>query len=428
MGKLLLKGGRLFDPAQKLDKRMDLLIENGVIAAMAETIAADDDTQLIEAAAEVITPGLIDMHVHLREPGLEYKEDIASGARAAAAGGFTAVCCMPNTSPVCDNRSVVEFIKARAAEAGAAMVWPIAAVTKGEKGEELTEMAELKRAGAVAFSDDGLPVINSEVMRNALEYSSMFGVPIISHLEDTYLSAGRVMHHGAVSTKLGLRGIPAAAEEVMAYRDIQLAELVGGHIHLCHLSSKGTVHLLRDAQQRGVRATGEVTVHHLLLTDRIVDEMSYDTNTKVNPPLRSEQDRQALLAGLIDGTIGAIITDHAPHHLDDKRCEYDVAAFGISGLDIAVALLLDKLVRPGLLSLERMVEALTVGPCGILNLPAPSLRVGAPAHLSCLNLDLQQVVDPAQFRSKGKNMPYAGWNLTGWPVRTIVGGRIVFER
>ena len=426
--KLLFQGGRLFDPSQSIDFIGDILIENGLISAIADHIDADDQTEVVSAVGEVITPGFIDMHVHLREPGLEYKEDIVSGSRAAAAGGLTAVCCMPNTSPVCDNRSIVEFIQSRAKEAAGARVWPIAAATKGSLGNEITEMAELTRAGAVAFSDDGKPIEHAEVMRNALEYSSMYGVPIISHLEETGLTEGRVMHHGSVSTKLGLRGIPSAAEEVMAYRDIQLAELVGGHIHLCHLSSKNTVELLRQAKARNIRATGEVTVHHLLLTDSIVDEMLYDTNTKVNPPLRDESDRQALIQGLNDGTIDAIITDHAPHHIDDKRVEFDVAAFGISGLEVLVPLLLDRLVRPGVVSLARVVEALTSGPARVLGKPIPCLKAGEPAHLTFLDLDRTEVVDPQHFLSKGKNMPYAGWKLIGWPVRTVVEGRIVYSR
>ena len=426
--KLLFCGGRLVDPSQGMDVTGDILIENGLIVAIGADLLADDQTEVISASGEVITPGFIDMHVHLREPGLEYKEDIVSGSRAAAAGGLTAVCCMPNTSPVCDNRSIVEFIQARAKEAGAARVWPIAAATKGSAGNEITEMAELSRAGAVAFSDDGKPITHAEVMRNALEYSSMYGVPIISHLEELELTEGRVMHHGSVSTKLGLRGIPSAAEEVMAYRDIQLAELVGGHVHLCHLSSKNTVELLRQAKARNIRATGEVTVHHLVLTDRIVDDMSYNTNTKVNPPLRDESDRLALIQGLNDGTIDAIITDHAPHHMDDKRVEYDVAAFGISGLEVLVPLLLDRLVRTGVVSLARMVEALTAGPARVLGKPIPCLKVGEPAHLTFLDLDRTEVVDPKRFLSKGKNMPYAGWELTGWPVRTVVDGCIVYSR
>jgi len=426
MTAILFKGGRLFDPAAGIDTHADLLVENGLIRQVGDSSSwLVNPAVVVECQGEVICPGFIDMHVHLREPGQEYKEDIVSGARAAAAGGFTQICAMPNTNPICDNRSVVEYIKQRAAEANAAKVLPVAAITKGEQGGELTEMAELCRAGAVAFSDDGKPVINGEIMRNALEYSSMFGVPVISHLEDPFLSEGRVMNHSAVSTRLGLRGIPAAAEEIMAYRDLQLAELVSGQIHLAHLSSKGTAALLRNARERGIKASGEVTVHHLLLTDEILITQAYDTNAKVNPPLRTEADRTALLEALREGVIEAIVTDHAPHHVDDKRVEFDAASFGISGLDIAVALLLGKLVKEGHLTLQRMVEAFTSGPAGILGIPRPTLAVGSVANLTFLDLNLIKKVDPSTFISKGKNMPYAGWELTGWPVRTVVEGVVV---
>ena len=428
MDQFLFKGGRLFDPALHLDREGDLLIADGIIVNMGNSEDWGNlPSTVIDCHGEVICPGFIDMHVHLREPGQEYREDILSGSRAAVAGGFTQICTMPNTQPICDNRGVVEFIKMRGKEANGTIIHPVAAITKGEKGDELTEMAELCRAGAVAFSDDGKPVINGEIMRNALEYSSMYKVPVISHLEDPFLSEGRVMHHGAVSTRLGLRGIPAAAEEIMAYRDLQLAQLVDGQIHLAHLSSLGTVALLREGRARGIKASGEVTVHHLLLTDEILLRQPYDTNAKVNPPLRTESDRQALLEALREGLIEAIVTDHAPHHLDDKRVEFDAASFGISGLDIAVALLLGKLVRSGSLSLERMVTSLTAGPARILGFERPTLQVGCKANLTFLDLELTRKVDPLTFVSKGRNMPYAGWELTGWPVRTVVEGRIAYD-
>ena len=427
MNKILLKGGRVIDPALNMDCIADILIENGHIAEIALKIE-DQSAELIDCRGKVIAPGFIDAHVHLREPGLEYKEDIESGAKAAVAGGFTAVCCMPNTKPICDNRSLVEFIQRRAEQVGAAKVYPLASITKGEKGEELTEMGELKACGAVGVSDDGKPVINGEVMRNALEYSSMFNLPVASHLEDPYLSEGRVMHHGAVSTRLGLKGIPSAAEEIMAYRDLQLAKLVNGKIHLCHLSTANSVRLLQQAQQEGIQATGEVTIHHLILTDEIVEQSNYDTNTKINPPLRSETDRKALVQGVRNGAISAIVTDHAPHHLDDKRMEFDYAAFGISGLETAVALVLDRLVGRGELTLHEAIRALSQGPASIYALPSRTLAKGAVANITILDLEEERIVDPKSFRSKGKNTPYAGWTLKGWPICTLVEGQVRYRR
>ncbi|MCL2496999.1 MAG: dihydroorotase [Symbiobacteriaceae bacterium] len=421
---LLLQKGRLLDPQQGLDAVGDVRLQGDKIVQVGNNLPPLAGERVVSCQGLVLAPGFIDMHVHLREPGYEYKEDIASGSQAALAGGFAQICCMPNTYPICDNRSVVEFIKQQAAHANGAIVWPIAAITKGEAGYELSEMVELRQAGVVAFSDDGRPVINGEVMRNALEYSSMLGVPVISHLEDPYLSEGRVMHHGAVSTRLGLKGIPAAAEEIMAYRDLQLAKLVDGQIHLAHLSAAGTVELLRQGKERGIKASGEVTVHHLLLTHEMVAESGYDSNTKVNPPLRTEEDRQALLVGLREGVIDAIVTDHAPHHLDDKRMDFDGAAFGISGLDVAVALILSRLVSRGELSLERMITAFTTGPAQILGLTPPSLTPGSSANITVLDLQLTQEIAATALKSKGKNMPYLGWTLTGWPVMTIVRGKL----
>lgn len=427
MNRILLKGGRIIDPTLHIDQMGDLLIVEDLIHAVGDGLT-DEKALVVDCQGKIIAPGFIDAHVHLREPGLEYKEDIESGAKAAAAGGFTAVCCMPNTKPICDNRSLVEFIQRRAEQVGASKVYPLASITKGEQGEELTEMGELRQCGAVGISDDGKPVINGEVMRNALEYSSMFDLPVASHLEDPYLSEGRVMHHGAVSTRLGLKGIPAAAEEIMAYRDLQLAKLVGGKIHLCHLSAANSVRLLSQAQKEGIRATGEVTVHHLVLTDEVVESSQYDTNTKINPPLRTEADRQALLQGVREGTIGAIVTDHAPHHIDDKRMEFDYAAFGISGLETAVALVMDRLVSRGDLSIQEAIHAFSQGPAAIYGLPERLIQNGLKANLTILDLNEQRVVDPQSFVSKGKNSPYTGWALTGWPVCTIVEGKICYRR
>ena len=427
MHKILLKGGRVVDPELNLNQIMDVLIGDELILAVEPSID-DANAEIIDCSGKIVAPGFIDAHVHLREPGLEYKEDIESGAKAAVAGGFTAVCCMPNTKPICDNRSLVEFIQRRAEQVGAAKVYPLASITKGEQGEELTEMGELRACGAVGVSDDGKPVINGEVMRNALEYSSMFNLPVASHLEDPYLSEGRVMHHGAVSTRLGLKGIPAAAEEIMAYRDLQLAKLVNGKIHLCHLSASNSVRLLEQAQQDGIRASGEVTVHHLILTDEIVERSEYDTNTKINPPLRSEIDRKALIKGVRDGVISTIVTDHAPHHLDDKRMEFDYAAFGISGLETAVALVLDRLVSTGELSLEVAIRALSQGPASVYGLPTRNIKKGAFANITILDLEEERVVNPKDFKSKGKNTPYAGWTLKGWPVCTLVDGQVRYRR
>ncbi|MGE5653400.1 MAG: dihydroorotase [Bacillota bacterium] len=423
MNSLLLKGARVIDPSQQLDQAMDILIVEGKIAAVGVDLV-EESAEIIDLSGRVVTPGLIDMHVHLREPGQEYKEDIASGSRAAVRGGFTAIACMPNTNPVIDNRSQVEFIFARAREAGMARVYPIAALTKGQLGQELTEMGELKSCGVVALSDDGKNVSNAEVMRNAMEYASMFNLPVISHCEESSLAEGRVMHLGAVSTRLGLRGIPAAAEEVIVARDILLAELTGARLHLAHLSSAGSVRLLRDAKARGVKVTAEVTPHHLAVTDEQVATSCYDTNTKVNPPLRTEADRQALIAALCDGTIDAIATDHAPHHRDDKLVEYDLAAFGISGLETAVPLLLDRLVRTGDVPLATLIARLTCGPAKILGLSS-GIQLGAPADLTVLDLGVTKTVNPDVFASKGRNTPFAGWELTGWPTMTIVDGVVV---
>lgn len=427
MHKILLKGGRVVDPELNLNRILDVLIGAKVILAVEPNID-DANAEIIDCSGKIVAPGFIDAHIHLREPGLEYKEDIESGAMAAVTGGFTAVCCMPNTKPICDNRSVVEFILHRAEQVGAAKVYPLASITKGEQGDELTEMGELHSCGAVGVSDDGKPVINGEVMRNALEYSSMFNLPVASHLEDPYLSEGRVMHHGAVSTRLGLKGIPAAAEEIMAYRDLQLAKLVHGKIHLCHLSAANSVRLLEQAQQDGIQATGEVTVHHLVLTDEIVEISQYDTNTKINPPLRTEIDRKALIKGVRDGVISAIVTDHAPHHLDDKRMEFDYAAFGISGLETAVALVLDRLVSTGELSLEVAIRALSQGPALVYGLPSRNIRKGAFANITILDLEEVRVVNPNDFKSKGKNTPYTGWTLKGWPICTLVDGQVRYRR
>jgi dihydroorotase len=422
---LLIKGGRVIDPANGVDHVQDVLIQDGKIAKLGKGLKAPNGAPVVDAAGKVVCPGLIDIHVHLREPGHEYKETVATGTKAAAAGGFTAVCSMANTDPVNDNRSVTDYILAKANAEGAVRVYPIGAVTRGLKGEELAELAELAEAGCVAFSDDGKPVMNARLLRHAMEYTLPFGTPIISHAEDAHLSAGGVMHEGIVSTELGLRGIPAAAEEVMVARDICLAELTAAHLHIAHLSTAGAVRLVRDAKARGVRVTAEVTPHHLLLTDEAV--RGYDANFKMNPPLRTKRDQEALLEALADGTIDAIATDHAPHALSEKEGEFDQADFGVVGLETAVAVLLDRVVRPGLLDLTTFIARLTQGPARALGLPGGSLAKDAVADLTILDLELEWTTDPSRFLSKSKNSPFGGWKVTGMPWMTIISGRVIMR-
>jgi dihydroorotase len=420
---LLIRNGRVLDPAAGVDAVQDVLVAAGRIAGLGPALAAPEGTQVVDATGKVVCPGFVDMHVHLREPGQEHKETVASGTRAAAAGGFTALCCMANTSPVNDNRAVTDFILARARGEGVVRVYPIGAVTKGLQGAELAELAELAEAGCVAFSDDGRCVMNGEVYRRAMEYALPFGTPVISHAEDEHLARGAAMHEGLVSTELGLSGQPAAAEDVMVARDILLAELTSAHLHIAHLSTAGAVRLVREAKARGVHVTAEVTPHHLLLTDEAV--RGYDANTRVAPPLRGQRDVEALREGLADGTIDCIATDHAPHELAEKEGEFAAAARGIVGLETAVELLLDRLVRPGIIDLGTLVARLSSGPARLLNLPGGSLAVGAPGDITVLDLERAWTIDPARFRSKGRNTPFARWAGTGAPVMTIVGGAAV---
>lgn len=428
MSKLLIRGGRLVDPSQGIDGAYDLLLEDGVVAHLDERI--DDareisDAEVLDASGRVLTPGLIDIHVHLREPGQEYKETVRSGTRAAAAGGFTGVACMPNTDPVHDNRSVTEHILSEARRWGYARVYPIGTVSKGMQGEELAEMGEMVAAGAVGFSDDGLPVHNSELMRRALAYARHFEVPIIQHAEDLDLSGEGVMHEGAWSTRLGLPGIPGAAEDVMVARDLLLLEETGGRYHVAHLSTARSLRLVREARERNLAVTCEVTPHHLLLTDREIYDSSFSTDAKMKPPLRPETDRQGMLEGIADGTIDAIASDHAPHHADEKDVEFSRAPFGIVGLETTVSLALDRLVGQGVISLSRLVELLSTGPARVLDLPGGSLRPGSPADITLLDLERRITIAPETFRSKSRNTPFAGWELTGAPVGTILGGRRV---
>ena len=417
---LLIKNGRVLDPAAGVDEIQDLLIAEGRIARSGKGLKAPADMRTVDATGKVVCPGFIDIHTHLREPGFEYKETVASGTRAAAAGGFTAVCCMANTFPVNDNRAVTDYILAKARVEGVVRVYPIGAVTRNLEGTQLAELAEQAEAGCVAFSDDGRCVMNAELYRRAMEYALPFGTPIISHAEDDHLARHSAMNEGLVSTELGLRGQPAAAEDVMVARDIVLAELTGAHVHIAHVSTAGAVRMIRDAKARGIRVTTEVTPHHLLLTDEAV--RSWDTNTKMAPPLRGKRDVEAVLEGLADGTIDCIATDHAPHALSEKEDEFADAANGIVGLETAVSVLLDRLVRPGVIDLQTLVTRLSSGPARLLNLPGGSLAQGAAADITILDLSEAWTVDPAKFRSRARNTPFTGWTGTGRPWMTIVGG------
>ena len=427
MSRLLIKHGRVVDPSQRLDEGVSVLIVDGKVARIAERIE-DKDAEVFDATGLVVAPGFVDVHVHLREPGFEYKETVATGAAAAVAGGFTSVCCMPNTQPVNDSAAVTEFIRVRAAGAGLARVCPIGAISKGLQGEELAEMGEMARAGAVGFSDDGKPVHNSNLMRRALEYAQLFDVPVVDHCEDPYLAAKGVMHEGAVATRLGLRGIPAAAEEVMAARDVVLAELTGGKLHIAHVSTRGALERVREGKARGTAVTCEVTPHHLSLTDQAVADSEYDTDTKVNPPLRSGDHVEALIQGVLDGTVDCLATDHAPHHADEKVLEYDLAPFGVVGLETAIPVTYDLLVRRRKLPLRLFIGLWSSNPARLFRLPGGSLKVGSPADVTILDLEARATVNPDRFRSLSRNTPFAGQRLKGWPAATLVGGKVLWRR
>jgi dihydroorotase len=422
---VLIKSGRLVDSDSGRDETADLLIRSGRIASIAKRIAKPEGAQILDARGKVVVPGLVDMHVHLREPGREDEETVLTGAQAAAAGGFTAVACMPNTEPPIDTQETVRFIYERASQAPV-RVFPVGAVTRGRRGNELTEMADLVAAGVVAVSDDGCAVTSAEIMRRALEYASMFDIPVISHCEDLTLSGTGVMHEGYVSTVLGLKGIPALSEEVMVARDIRLAEFAGARLHIAHVSAAGSVELIRSAKARGVRVTAETTPHHFTLTDEAVRR--YDTNTKVNPPLRSAVDRQAIRDGLADGTIDCIASDHAPHSAEEKELEYDAAPFGMIGLETSLGLVLTELVAGGVLDLMAVVSRMSLSPSRILGIEGGVLRKGAPADLTVIDPQARWTVDRKAFRSRSKNTPFDRWELTGRTEATIVGGRIVFRR
>jgi dihydroorotase len=416
------------DPANGRDGMFDVLIDGGRIAKVGRDLPVDGGATVVAIPSGlVMCPGLIDMHVHLREPGQEHKETVATGTAAAVAGGFTAVACMPNTSPVNDNAGVTEYILNKAAEAKLARVYPIGAVSKGQAGEQLAEIAELGQAGCVAISDDGRPVATAMLMRRALEYAGMFNMPVIEHCEDQTLKSDGVAHEGFHASALGLRGIPGEAESIMALRDIALAELTRGAVHIAHMSARQTLDAVRWGKSRGARVTCEVTPHHFVLTDeRLSTPIAFDTNVKMNPPLRAEADRDAMLAGIADGSVDVIATDHAPHHYDEKRVEFDRAPFGITGLETAVSLCFDRLVHRGLISLARLVELLSINPARVLRVAGGSLAEGAPADISILAPDMSVTVSVARMRSKSKNTPFDGWTLRGGVAATMVGGRVVY--
>lgn len=429
MGKLIVKGGRVIDPANGVDGTRDVLIADGII----ETVAVDlpvNGAEVFEVPnGAIVVPGLIDVHVHLREPGQEHKETIATGTASAVAGGFTAVACMPNTEPVNDHAGISQFILARARAAGLARVYPIGAVSLGSRGEQLAELGEQTHAGCIAFTDDGRPIASALLMRRALEYAGMLGVPIIDHCEEPSLKGDGVVHEGFYASALGLRGIPGVAESLMVERDISLAELTGAHVHIAHMSARQSLRAVRAGKERGVRVTCEVAPHHFTLTDEALNgPVKYDTNLKMNPPLREAADRDAMLEGIADGTVDLIATDHAPHHADEKMVEFDRAPFGIVGLETAVPIVFDRLVHPGTITLSRMIELLSTNPARVMNLSGGTLAVGAPADLTVLAPDMKTTVRAGELKSRSKNTPFDGWEFRGGVVATIVGGTVVYRR
>jgi dihydroorotase len=426
--RLLLKNGRVIDPVNGRNGAFDVLIEDGRIARVEPNLAADGSDVMEIPAGCIVAPGLIDIHVHLREPGQEHKETVATGAASAVAGGFTAVACMPNTDPINDHAGITQFIVKKAAEAQLARVYPIGAVSIGSKGEQLAELGEQKNAGCVAFSDDGRPVATALLMRRALEYAGMLKLPIVNHCEDPSLKGDGVAHEGYHASALGLRGIPGVAESLMVERDVSLAEMTGGHVHIAHMSARQSLRAVRAGKERGVRVTCEVAPHHFTLTDEALEgPTKYDTNLKMNPPLREAADRDAMLAGIADGSVDVIATDHAPHHSDEKMLEFDRAPFGIVGLETAVPIVFDRLVHAGRITLVRMIELLSVNPAQVMGLPGGSLTPGAPADVTVLAPDLTVKVQASALRSKSKNTPFDGWELRGGVAATLVGGRIVYR-
>jgi dihydroorotase len=425
--KRLLKGGRVIDPANGIDGHRDVLIDGDRVARVEQDLPAADATVIEIPAGFVICPGFVDMHVHLREPGQEHKETVATGTAAAVAGGFTAVACMPNTSPVNDNANVTAYILAKAAQANLARVYPIGAVSRGSNGELLADIAELRQAGCVAITDDGRPVATALLMRRAMEYAGMFGMPVIEHCEDPSLKGDGVAHEGYHAAALGLRGMPGACEALGVERGILLSEVTGSAFHVAHMSARASLRAVRNGKSSGIRVTCEVAPHHFTLTDESLGSpIPYDTNTKMNPPLREAADRDAMLSGLADGTIDAIATDHAPHHYDEKHVEFDLAPFGIIGLETAVPLSLDRLVHRGVIGLQRLVQLLSVNPARILGVAGGTLSPDTPADITILAPDLAVRVQAAQLRSRSKNTPFDGWELRGGVAATIVGGRTLY--
>ncbi|HXI63465.1 MAG TPA: dihydroorotase [Gemmatimonadales bacterium] len=423
---LLLRGGRVIDPSRNFDEPADVLIQDGKIAAVGRGVGAPDGTDVRDVRDHVVAPGLVDVHVHLREPGNEDVETVATGARAAAAGGFTAVCAMPNTDPVTDNQAAVGFIVRQSVRAGLTRVYPIGAISVGQKGERLSEFGEMVGAGAVAVSDDGKPVVSSHLMRTALEYARTFDIPVADHCEEPTLADGGVMHEGLVSARLGLKGIPSAAEEIMVARDAMLAGLTGGHVHLCHMSTRGSVEVIRRAKEQGIRVTAEVTPHHLVLTDRACER--YDTHAKMNPPLREAADVAALRAALKEGVVDCIASDHAPHAYDAKEAAFDDAPFGIVGLETAFGVAYTELVVSGVLTLPELLHRMSTAPASVFGLPGGgTLGQGAVADIVVLDVTDPWTVDPTAFCSKSRNTPFAGRVLTGRATLTLVGGKIVHQ-
>ena len=423
---VVLKGGRVVDPATNRDGHFDVLIENDRIARVGRDLPIDG-ARVIDVPGWIVAPGLIDIHVHFREPGHEHKETIASGAASAVAGGFTAVACMPNTEPVNDHAGITEFILKKAAEASLARVYPIGAVSLGSKGEHLAELGEQTAAGCIAFSDDGRPVATALLMRRALEYAGMLGVPIVDHCEDPSLKGDGVAHEGYYASALGLRGIPGAAESLMVERDVSLAELTGSHVHIAHMSARQSLRAVKAGKDRGIRVTCEVAPHHFTLTDALLDgPVKYDTNLKMNPPLRERADRDAMLEGLADGTVDVIATDHAPHHADEKMVEFDRAPFGILGLETAVPLVFDRLVHTGRITVRRAIELLSTNAARLMNLPGGTLAEGTPADLTVIDPDRSMTIDASSMRSKSRNTPFHGWTLRGVPMMTMVAGRVSY--
>ena len=425
--RLLIKNGHLIDPGAPENTGMSVLIENGEVTAwLRHGEPQPENCEVFDASGLLVAPGFIDLHVHLREPGQEHKETIATGCAAAVAGGWTSVCPMPNTNPVNDNAAITRYMIEQAERAGLANVFPIGAITKSSDGSELAEMGEMKAAGAVAVSDDGRPVPNAGIMRRAMQYARDFDLPVIDHCEDKSLSSGGVMHEGKMSLLLGLKGMPALAEDLDAVRDIILAKETGAHIHIAHVSTKGAIEAIRRAKNEGIKVTCEVTPHHFTLTDKAVE--GYDTNTKMAPPLRSEEHLEAILEGIKDGTIDAIATDHAPHHADEKALEYDRAPFGITGLETGVGLALTELVHKGIISLERLVEMCSANPARIFLLEKRgSLKPGSIADVTIIDPEMNWTYSNADSRSKSRNSPFDGWNFNGRVVATMVCGRVVYK-